>query len=215
MKLQLFRPLKNHLMISQNFGENNCCIKSDGTGKVIPRTGATCPIGYISVYKFYGMAGHNGLDFPAKDWEPVFSSTEGIVIELSTEPERGLGVGIETEQKYEWSDAFSAKQGENQFKIRYWHLAALNVKPFQKVKVGDVIGWADNTGMSTGTHLHYEIKPTDKGVNVMANSSMFGAIDPLPYLQDLTAYEKSDMLYKIKLMLMDIAVQIEDLLLKK
>jgi len=211
----LYRPLKSQLIISQNFGENNACIKQDGTGNIIPRTGATCPVGYISVYQYFGMKGHNGLDFPAKDWTPVYASLEGIVTELETEPSRGLGIGIISEQKYDWTDGFSAKWGTDQIKHRYWHLAGMNVKMGDKVKTGQLIGWVDNTGYSTGSHLHFECKPVKNGENIL-NGGMFGAIDPLPLMNlNMTAFEKNDLLAKIKLQLVDIASQIQDLLLNK
>mgnify|MGYP001586665487 CR=1 FL=1 len=213
MKLQLFRPLKQ-LQISQNFTENNACVKLDGTGKVIPRKEANCPIGYESVYEHVGLKGHNGLDLPAIDWEPVFASLEGIVTELQTERERGLGIGIVSEQKYEWSDAFSNANGDNQIKLRYWHLAGMNVKMGQKVKIGDVIGWADNTGWSTGTHLHWECKPIEGKINVLQNNGMFGAIDPLVYLQDISAFEKTDFLAKIQLQIWQLSDWITNLLNK-
>jgi len=212
----LYRPLKSQLIVSQNFGENNACIRTDGTGNIIARTKATCPTGYVSIYKYFGMAGHNGIDLPAKDWEPLYASLEGIVTELSTEPSRGLGIGIVSEQEYEWSDAFSATSGTNQIKHRYWHLAGMNVKMGDKVKVGDLIGWCDNTGYSTGSHLHYETKPVKDGKNVLQGNSMFGAIDPLPLMNlNLTAFEKNDLLAKIKLQLMDLFQQVADLLAKR
>ena len=128
IKLTLYRPLKSQFIVSQNFTENNACIKEDGKGGIIPRSQATCPAGYISIYKYFGMAGHNGLDLPAKDWQPVFASLQGVVTELQTERERGLGIGITSEKSYEWNDAFSNASGENQIKHRYWHLAGMNVK---------------------------------------------------------------------------------------
>lgn len=197
-KLKLYRPLKQ-LQISQNFAENNVCIRTDGIGGIIPRTQANCPIGYESVYKKFGMIGHNALDIPAKDWEPVFASLEGVVREIETERERGLGVGIVSEQKYDVNDTTTHQSGNYQVKVRYWHLAGINVKIGDRVKIGDVIGWADTTGLATGSHLHWEIKAVENGLNVWQNNGFFGAIDPLPYLQNISAFEKTDFLAKIQL----------------
>jgi murein DD-endopeptidase MepM/ murein hydrolase activator NlpD len=38
----------------------------------------------------------------------------------------------------------------------YCHLARIVVKAGQRVKEGQIIGYSDNTGNSTGPHLHYE-----------------------------------------------------------
>lgn len=43
------------------------------------------------------------------------------------------------------------------YSVGYWHLANIQtVQTGQTVKVGDVVGLMDNTGHSTGTHLHYQ-----------------------------------------------------------
>lgn len=213
MKLKLFKPLHSQLVISQNFGENNVCIKTDGTGNVIGRTGPTCPIGYESIYKQLGMYGHNALDIPAKDWQPVFSACEGIVTELQTERERGLGIGITSQQKYDVTDTTTNKEANCKIKLRYWHLAGMNVKIGQIIKVGDLIGWADNTGFSTGTHVHFELKATnDDGTNIWQGNGFFGAIDPFVYLQDISAMEQTDIFAKIQIMIWDIADQVNFLI---
>ena len=55
-----------------------------------------------------------------------------------------------------------------------WILA----KKGQKIKRGDVIGYLGNTGLSTGPHLHYEVRKNDK------------PIDPINfYFNDLTPDE--------------------------
>lgn len=52
------------------------------------------------------------------------------------------------------------------------------VKKGQKIKRGDVIGYLGNTGLSTGPHLHYEVRKNGKPV------------DPINYyFNDLTAEE--------------------------
>lgn len=58
------------------------------------------------------------------------------------------------------------------WKATYMHLMDITVEPGQWVFYGEVIGHVDNTGNSTGPHLHYQINaPAELGI---------GAIDPAP-----------------------------------
>ena len=41
---------------------------------------------------------------------------------------------------------------------RYAHLQQLNVSVNDRVDKGDIIGLGDDTGQSTGPHLHFEVK---------------------------------------------------------
>jgi murein DD-endopeptidase MepM/ murein hydrolase activator NlpD len=123
------------------------------------------------------MKGHNGLDLYAPDGYPVFyCAPAGFVEELVDEPSRGLGLGIITNEKFETG------QGEYQVKTRYWHLKSFNVKKGDKVEPGDLIGFADNTGFSSGSHLHLEVKPVHvvegRYYNTFQNNGFYGAIDP-------------------------------------
>ena len=58
---------------------------------------------------------------------------------------------------------------ETGWKAAYFHLRDIAVHPGQLVRRNDVLGWIDNTGNSTGSHLHYQI-----------NAPGEGAIDPAP-----------------------------------
>jgi murein DD-endopeptidase MepM/ murein hydrolase activator NlpD len=48
---------------------------------------------------------------------------------------------------------------------RYGHLAGFNVRPGQRVRRGDVIGFVGSTGRSTSPHLHYEVWVKDQNQN--------------------------------------------------
>jgi murein DD-endopeptidase MepM/ murein hydrolase activator NlpD len=53
----------------------------------------------------------------------------------------------------------------NNLETIYGHLSHINVRPGQKVSVGDIIGKVGSTGRSTGSHLHYEVRRNGKAVN--------------------------------------------------
>ena len=50
---------------------------------------------------------------------------------------------------------------------RYGHLSKIKVDVGQRVSRGDRIGDMGNTGRSTGTHLHYEIRIGDRAIDPM------------------------------------------------
>ncbi len=179
MKLLLKKPLKQTpLKISQKFGDNNLCIRiSDNHIQGKPLTG--CPAGYVSLYdEWAGMRGHNALDIACVMGELVYASHDGVITEIETEMSRGYGLAITSNDKYE------LEGGEYKIKTRYWHLLGWCVKMEQKVKAGEVIGVGDSTGISSGSHLHFELKPLkDDGTNLLQDNKMYGAIDPELFIE--------------------------------
>lgn len=192
IKLQLYYPVKP-FHLNQPFGGNIPCVKQDYSIPVDKRqiiSGAdnfTCPVGYEKLYPLLGMpAGHTGADLAAGE-QNIYSSQEGIVTEIQSEPARGEGIGITTENEYDLGE-----YGNHQVKIRYWHLKKIYVVMGQKVKAGDLIGISDNTGYSSGNHVHMEAKPQSKDINgyyynTFKDNQFFGAIDPVPYFNGLYA----------------------------
>jgi murein DD-endopeptidase MepM/ murein hydrolase activator NlpD len=51
------------------------------------------------------------------------------------------------------------------FATFYAHLDEIDVETGMKVAVGQVIGKVGNTGQSTGSHLHYEVRKNEEHVN--------------------------------------------------
>ncbi|WP_158654146.1 M23 family metallopeptidase, partial [Helicobacter ailurogastricus] len=53
------------------------------------------------------------------------------------------------------------------FKTYYAHLKKIVVKNGEFVKKGQLIAYSGSSGMSTGPHLHYEVRFMDKPINPM------------------------------------------------
>ena len=86
---------------------------------------------------------HAGIDFRAATGTRVYASKPGRVIFAGWKNGYGKFVGIEH---------------EGNFTTWYGHLSRIRVKVGQTVNQGRVIGLSGNTGISTGPHLHFEIR---------------------------------------------------------
>jgi murein DD-endopeptidase MepM/ murein hydrolase activator NlpD len=49
----------------------------------------------------------------------------------------------------------------------YWHLVDIAVSAGQQVQPGDLLGHVGTTGLSTGNHLHWELRVNGFAVNPM------------------------------------------------
>lgn len=89
---------------------------------------------------------HEGLDFGAPIGTPVYATGEGVV--TFAEPWDRYGNTVEVDHG-------------NGITTRYAHMSRIKVKDGQKVNRSTVIGLVGNTGRSTGSHLHYEVRVSD------------------------------------------------------
>jgi murein DD-endopeptidase MepM/ murein hydrolase activator NlpD len=89
------------------------------------------------------MKMHEGIDIGAKIGTPVQAPADGVVIFTGRKP--GFGILVQIDHGYGIETIFA-------------HASSANVQKGQLVKRGDLIAHVGNTGMSTGPHLHYEIR---------------------------------------------------------
>ena len=95
---------------------------------------------------------HAGTDFAAPHGTPIYATADGVITHAGWLSGYGLLVKI---------------QHEFGIETRYAHQSKLRVKVGQRVSRGQRIGDMGNTGRSTGTHLHYEVRVGGKAVNPM------------------------------------------------
>jgi len=95
---------------------------------------------------------HYGTDFAAPHGTPIYASADGVVVHAGWASGYGRLVKIKHEFGYE---------------TRFGHLSKIRVNVGQKVSRGERIGDMGNTGRSTGTHLHYEIRINGDAINPM------------------------------------------------
>jgi murein DD-endopeptidase MepM/ murein hydrolase activator NlpD len=56
-------------------------------------------------------------------------------------------------------------QHSNGLTSHYGHCAKLSVQPGAHVRAGDIIGTVGSTGISTGPHLHFELRKDGSTLN--------------------------------------------------
>lgn len=130
-------------------GEGSNCGKATGSF-VDPTKGApvTSPYGW-RIHPVHGDERfHTGIDFGAAYGSPVISADGGIVIFADVRGGYGNTVMIDH---------------GNGFVTLYGHLSAFSVKENDTVAQGDEIGLIGSTGVSTGAHLHFEIRDAETG----------------------------------------------------
>jgi len=95
---------------------------------------------------------HEGIDFATSEGTPVYAPAAGRAVLAEELAVRGMGVLID----HGWGVVSG-----------YFHLSRIEAEAGQQVRPGDLIGRVGSSGLSTGSHLHWEIRvrsvPVDPG----------------------------------------------------
>jgi murein DD-endopeptidase MepM/ murein hydrolase activator NlpD len=114
---------------------------------------------------------HAGLDFAAPQGTPIYATANGTV---ETAGNSGNGYGNHVVIGHGYG-----------YQTLYGHMFRVKVRPGQKVKRGEIIGWVGSTGKSTGPHCHYEVHRNGEPV------------DPVYYFYNDITPEQYDRLLKL------------------
>ena len=122
------------------------------------------------IYKIAKM--HTGLDFTADIGTEIYATGDGVIEAIDSKLS-GYGHHVVINHGFG-------------YQTLYAHMSRVSVRPGEKVKRGQVIGYVGNTGTSTGPHLHYEVLKNGQKV------------DPAFYFySDITPEQYEDMLQRV------------------
>jgi len=139
----------------------------------------TQPFGVNYVQKgFYSNVGlkgdkHNGIDLSSPTGNEVYAVDDGFCQADVNDADKGYGINVRL---------FIKVDGVLKFECVYGHL--LDIVKTGEVKARELIAHSDNTGYSTGPHVHFgvrELIPNQQGWSVKDyDNGYYGYFDPMP-----------------------------------
>src|SRR3989344_6776916 len=140
-----------------------------------------------AAYARFGLKGHNGWDFKTKypdtpnGFRNILASWLSKFYSQGNEGSDGFGLYFEV-----------IVQLYNTYKLTYAHCNT--IQSFQTKNEGEDMAISDNTGNSTGSHLHLTVKKgslSNGKFNVENYSNgYFGALEPQIFFDELRKYKK-------------------------
>lgn len=124
----------------------NQIVNSEGSSGSVLGISLIRPVGGVITSRFgaRGREHHTGLDIASSVGTTICSAAEGTVVFSGN-----IGTG--------YGNFIKISHG-NGIETLYAHCNTLYVTQGQYVSVGQAIGTIGNTGRSTGSHLHFEVR---------------------------------------------------------
>ena len=98
---------------------------------------------------------HHGVEFLNRFGTPVHAAADGVVV----------FAGADKDAVYSpWQNFYGnviVIEHEDDLFTLYAHLSAINIQAGQRVEVGEKIGEVGQSGVATGSHLHFEVRHED------------------------------------------------------
>jgi murein DD-endopeptidase MepM/ murein hydrolase activator NlpD len=140
--------------------ENPASARVLGPGACEPVTGGAVGFGSfvwpanqhrLSGFDYSPGTNHWGIDIAGNEGEGVYATDAGVIVYAGW-------------NNYGYGNMIMVDHGNN-FQSLYAHLSGISVGCGQSVGQGDLIGIIGNTGRSSGSHLHFEIRAISSWVN--------------------------------------------------
>lgn len=94
------------------------------------------------------------VDFALPEGSPIYAARDGLVMHIKADSNVGGD-----DEKYFYDGNMVAIRHDNGEESIYEHLKykGVEVKVGEEVKVGQLIGYSGNTGITKGPHLHFQV----------------------------------------------------------
>ena len=122
------------------------------SGSPVKYRGITSKFGYRQHPTLQRKEFHRGSDMKAPMNTPVYATADGIVEWAGFHKKSGFGNLVILQHNFG-------------FRAYFGHLKKIVIKSGKFVKKGELIAYTGNSGMSSGPHLHYEIRFIQRAVN--------------------------------------------------
>jgi len=136
----------------QNSEQRATLLQIIPNGSPVVYKGITSKFGWREHPTLKRRENHRGLDMRARMNTPVYAPADGIVEWAGFHKSSGFGNLVILQHSYG-------------FRTSFGHLNKIVVKSRQFVRKGTLIAYTGNSGMSSGPHLHYEIRFLYKAIN--------------------------------------------------
>lgn len=171
-------PVLDDVLITQLFGNDPIATQDTWYGNKLVKKGE-------HVYKILAnQSGHNGIDIMCNKGTPIYAPADGWIIEQVA---KDTGYGLRISIRHE----VLVNGVTHYFFTVYGHMEKLEIdknigwnwnSKVYPVKMGQVIGYVDSTGYSTGDHLHWSLYPVlQNGNKLFPNNGFGGAVDPFEH----------------------------------
>ncbi len=111
-------------------------------------------------YTAFGVTGHDGVDFALPEGSQVVAVADGKVVK-SGEGDYGVTIVIE----HTWGKSY------------YGHLSKVLKSEGDEIKKGQLIALSGSTGLSSGPHLHFGVKPNQNDFE----NGYYGKVNPITF----------------------------------
>jgi murein DD-endopeptidase MepM/ murein hydrolase activator NlpD len=132
--------------ISLTSAQQQHLFRSIPNGQVVEHSGVSSKFGWRTHPVLKKREFHHGIDLRADIGTPIYAPADGVVEFAGFHKSSGFGYLVILNHNYG-------------FKTNYAHLdKKMVVKLGEFVQKGQLIGYTGNSGLSTGPHLHYEVR---------------------------------------------------------